>query len=957
MIKSNVSKNMFLVIITALLTMFFGFGPVHASSGGKITGLVVDDATGELMAGVNVELVGKAMGAASDVDGVYYILNVPPGEYDVRATMMGYKSMTKTGVEVSINRTTQLNFRMETMVMELEEAVVVVAERPLVERDETSTRHFVAASEIVSRPTTELTQVLSTLPGIDVGEGGELLVRLGTLDQVSFLIDGIRARNPLDFEPYTNVNLTAIQELEIITGGFNAEYGEAQSGVFNIVTKEGSDQIDGYVEFRWTPPGIPHWGTAFYDYNTTRFWENSHSRHLQWWIDNPDQWVDPLGVPGNDPASEWTPEEAYADYMNTHQPLNDYTNQSGYQTEVSLGGPLIIDGLHFFASAKYRDMPPVTGNTFRDRGTWFDASLKLTYSLSPTMKLMLFGVYGKENTIAGMEYMNSFWVNSYGLKSKYAYYDYPGYPDYRIDGQTIQFSHNFSGNTFYQLSFNRFSRYRSQWTFPGDDDGWETGVPDRDNVRARDEFGNPIPEGYSNVIGLHTDGYYYRNRDTNIDLTLSGDLTSQLNKSLLLKTGFDFTYYSLDRYQEAKAFNAIEEDVYNPYEGNIYAQAKMEFESLIMNLGLRYDFYNNNDVIYLDPFDPYDTYGSAVEGRERNPKTEPTPTEGQLSPRLGISHPISANTVLHFSYGHFFQRSNFGDYGEGYDVTGLLNNYQLGYGTDAPVPYNLGNRNLTPRKTVAYEVGLEHNFGDLILDVTGFYKDITKTVRSVTVFTYSGARYLTAGNGDYGDAKGVEIQLRKPYSNYWTGYFNYTWSTGISGRSGDPDIVAPPESNIQVGRIYDVGDAIQYVPSRLKFGITIKTPLRQSDQNYLIDGWELGFDYQIYYPHPQISSHVISEGGKQYMRNADKNARLRLRKEFLVAGLRPSVFVEIRNAFSNTHPNLDLVETAAPEDRAKFINSRFLTFPETQTDGSPFPDVIKYRNLPRRIYFGVSVTF
>jgi hypothetical protein len=103
----------------------------------------------------------------------------------------------------------------------------------------------------------------------------------------------MRASNPLNYDPYTNINLSSIQELEIITGGFNAEYGQAQSGVFNIVTKEGTQNFSSYSEFRFTPPRVPHWGTPLYDYSTDRYWENTHARHLQWWIDNPDQWINP----------------------------------------------------------------------------------------------------------------------------------------------------------------------------------------------------------------------------------------------------------------------------------------------------------------------------------------------------------------------------------------------------------------------------------------------------------------------------------------------------------------------------------------------------------------------------------------------------------------------------------------------------------------------------------------
>ncbi|MEO8398783.1 MAG: TonB-dependent receptor, partial [Ignavibacteriaceae bacterium] len=365
--KKNFMKvftKKYLKFCTSLAVIIFFSSNIFAA-GGKISGKVKDSSTGEALPGVNIQVVDLNTGAASDIEGDYFILNISPGTYSVKASIIGYKTITKIGVEVSINHTTNIDFEMEETVLQIGEDVVVVAERPLVERDQTSTRHFVSSEEIATRPASQLNQILTTLPGIDANAQGELTVRRGSLDQVAFLIDGMRASNPLNYEPYTNINLSSIQELEIITGGFNAEYGQAQSGVFNIVTKDGSNKLTVYTEGRWTPPRKPHWGTAFYDYSTTRYWENTHARHLQWWIDNPNQWVDPNGISGSDPNSIWTPEQAYSNYLSTHQPLNDYTNESAYQGELAIGGPIILNDLFFFISGKYRQMPPVTGNSFR----------------------------------------------------------------------------------------------------------------------------------------------------------------------------------------------------------------------------------------------------------------------------------------------------------------------------------------------------------------------------------------------------------------------------------------------------------------------------------------------------------------------------------------------------------------------------------------------------------------
>ena len=874
----ELKSKKYLIIFSAVLLTFSA--PLSFASGGKIAGKITDAATGQPLPGANVLIESLSAGAAADIDGDYFIIDVPPGTYSVKASMVGYKSVIKTEVNIDINHTTPLDFALSETVLQVNQDVVVIAQRPLIQKDKTSTRHYVTAKEITTQPTTQLTQILQTLPGIDKDANGQLTVRQGTLDQVAFLIDGMRADNPLNNTPYTTINLSSVQELEIITGGFNAEYGQAQSGVFNIVTKDGTNNYQGSVEFRWIPPGLKHWGTGYFDYSTSTYWENSNARHLQWWIDHPDQWIDQNGIQGNDPKVGWTPQQAYNYYMQTHQPLTNATKENGYQFEGSFGGPTGINDLFFFITGRYISTPPVAENSFRNRGTWFDGTAKLNYNIATNYKLMFSAFYNIANTDDGMESLNSDWLSAYGIKNKYAYYDFAGYPESHTDGETLQFTHVLSANTFYQIQLSRIFDYQGQGTFPGDTSGWDIGAPQYDYIRAVDSLGVPIPGGYNNLVGLHTTGYYYRGHDENQRLTLSGDLISQVNKFWQIKGGTGFSYYTLKRYQESKAFNAIEDETYRPFEGYAYFQNKLEFEGLIMNLGLRYDFYNPNDYVYLDPFDPLNIYSASLTNTVPDPKEKKTATYGQFSPRIGISHPISENTVLHFSYGHFFQRANFGDYGEGYDVTGILNTYLNKSSGGYPAPFNLGNRLLQPRKTVEYEIGIQHNIEGMVIDITAFYKDITNTVRTVTVYTLGGGRYLTDGNGDYGDAKGIEISVRKPLTDYWGCYLNYTWSTGITGRSGAPDVIAAPGSDIQIGVPQDIGDVLDFIPSKLKYGFTLASP---SDFPFLwgiLANMQFSLDDQIYYPNNNIGDDVFSEAGKLYVRSAYKNVDLRIRKEF-----------------------------------------------------------------------------
>jgi len=159
---------------------------------GKISGKICDTKTGDPLPGANIMIIGTSLGTSSDLEGDYFIANLPTGLYSVKATMMGYGAVTFTNVQVRPNRTTEVNFNLEETVIEGEE-IVVMAERPLIEKDNTSSIVILGRREIVAQPTTELNQVLTTLPSINV-ENGELKFRGGTMDQVAFLIDGTRAR-------------------------------------------------------------------------------------------------------------------------------------------------------------------------------------------------------------------------------------------------------------------------------------------------------------------------------------------------------------------------------------------------------------------------------------------------------------------------------------------------------------------------------------------------------------------------------------------------------------------------------------------------------------------------------------------------------------------------------------------------------------------------------------------
>ncbi len=245
--------NKIIVFSALAFTMFFSSTQLFAGSTGKISGTVFDGLLNEPLVGVNViikELTGY--GAATDLDGKYVILNVPPGTYTVKFSMIGFKTVEISEVRVFIDRIIKVDTELEEESYE-GEVVLVVATREAVEMDRTNTAAYVNSEEIEALPVTNLTEVIQLQSGVVKGADGALHIRGGRSREVAYMVDGIPVTNTFSQGGGSNVDVETdmVSELQVITGTFNAEYGSAQSGVINIVTKVPTGaKIDGNVEVR-----------------------------------------------------------------------------------------------------------------------------------------------------------------------------------------------------------------------------------------------------------------------------------------------------------------------------------------------------------------------------------------------------------------------------------------------------------------------------------------------------------------------------------------------------------------------------------------------------------------------------------------------------------------------------------------------------------------------------------
>jgi len=231
----------------AVLVLLIFVSPLWAGTTGKVAGVVRDAQTGEALIGANVIIKGTNLGAATDLEGRYFILNVPPGTYTVTASSVGYTTVTYENVKVSVDLTTTLNFSLEQIAVQLKEEVISVAERPLVRKDVTSVEARVDADVIKNLPIQEVSEILSLQAGVTLGRGGEIHIRGGRASEVAYWVDGKSVSDLYDGSLSIPVESNAVQELQVVSGTFNAEYGNAMSGIVNIVTKDGGRNYAGNI--------------------------------------------------------------------------------------------------------------------------------------------------------------------------------------------------------------------------------------------------------------------------------------------------------------------------------------------------------------------------------------------------------------------------------------------------------------------------------------------------------------------------------------------------------------------------------------------------------------------------------------------------------------------------------------------------------------------------------------
>lgn len=798
-------------LLLTILTTFFASQLLAAGTTGKISGTVIDSKTKEPLIGVSVVLVGTNIGASTDVEGYYAILNVPPGTYTVKATYIGYSPRTITNVRINIDQTTNIDITLSEEAI-LAGEVIVVAQQPIVQKDVSSSRVNLNVEEIKNLPVVNVQSVIGLQAGILTGSTGPV-IRGGGTDQTAFVVNGMTLRDERDNTPYTGISFTSIKEIQIQTGGFNAEFGNIRSGLVNVVTKEGDKQKYSFsLLSRYKGAARKQFGDAVNSPNS--YWIRPYIDDAVAWTgtdngtwDNYTKsqyqpfrgWnkVSQQLIADNDPTNDLTPEAAQRLFLWQHRKQMDIVNPD-YDMDLSFSGPVpfvsqSLGDLTFIVSYRSTQemyLIPLATDGYRD----YNFQFKLASDLKSGMKLSVEAISGKQWGTTSSRSGNAGIFRSAGdisgeldnrsgasyLDSRVYATDYWDPTQKFISGFGVKFTQVLNSSTYYDVTLNQFgTRY-------------DTNPGNLRNTTKSNQFGDlffdEAPFGYysgtSSGIGSSMNmGLGFSNsRDSSKVSTWSAkiDFVSQLDKFNNLKAGLEFIYtdnnvnYALIE-PALPSSNTQSKWHTFPMRGSFYVQDKLEFEGMIANLGLRFEYSNpNGDWYVID--NPYSKAlsGALSSGIDTLLAKAAVKPYFDVSPRLGIAFPISVDSKLYFNYGHF--RS----------MPIPENLYLLRRSTVTQAVTRLANPSNPLPKTIAYELGYEHNlFDEYLVRVAGYYKDISSQPRLVTYTSRDNSvSYSIPEPDSYEDIRGFEATITKNRGDWVRGFINYTYQVSTSGNFG-----------------------------------------------------------------------------------------------------------------------------------------------------------------------------
>lgn len=724
-----------------LLALFLLPTFIYASTTGKLSGIVLDKSSNDPLVGVNVTLEGTTLGASTDLDGYYVILNVPAGIYTVNFSYIGYQTLAYENIRVVPDITKRLDVSMEETSLELGEVVTVVAERPFFEVGATQTVRVLESDEIQRSPIKGIEKIVAINAGVVMadGSGGDISnptinVRGGRGNETLIVVDGIPYNDQVLGGAVGTIPDAAIEQVSSQLGGFSAKYGNVQSGIVNIVTKGGQSHYFGSLE------GVTSNSLDAYNYN---------------------QATGTLGGP------LW-PGLKNFDFFAS----GEYIKTDDWQPRSS--------GLKIpSAGIDQKKLPNNDGDVLRYVGKLNGqfGQLKATFSLNGSLN-------------DRREYIHTYAKNNSEHNRKV---------EEDVLASSLKLSQVFSETAFLDVVV----RYRNQKYQRGDGVWYDDLFAYGDSIRNQNELGVTLP-GDGRQVLRDENGVFYKNGRVVPDFrkyrieTYGGDLnfTKQLKNHFMeiggtleqskvryfvmnpiylmqdvanrtyderfyFSTGFNYGYDIFGDENNSTSFRSVygldgtltkrieESGPKEPITGAAYFQDKIEFADFILNVGARFDYF---DPKFKRIKNIHKVLGD--DGILTEDDFEDAPTEQYVSPRVGFAYPVTERTVFHAQYGVFRQFPRFFDLYDSWINLIQLENFD-GQGQ------NLGH--LNAEETTQYEFGFQQQVGNVAsLDITAFYKNV-KGLTNVEKLTFQYGQttktVIGATNSDFGTVKGLAFQF------------------------------------------------------------------------------------------------------------------------------------------------------------------------------------------------------
>lgn len=787
-----------------------------AGTTGKLAGRVTAKESGEPLIGANVMIEGSVLGAATDLDGNFYILQIPPGTYSIRFSMIGYQSLVINDVRMMVDLTTKANGALSESAVGLEE-VVVQAERAMIQTDVTYSQANISSEEVDMLPVEEFEDVLALQAGV-VMTGGEIHVRGGRGGEISYMIDGISVTDPYNSGLAVEIENNAIQELQFISGTFNAEYGQAMSGIVNIVTKDG-DYSDYSGNFSKSFGGYNSGNTDIFS-QIDRIDFNNIS-DIKGNVEGPI-------IPGKlsfFASGRFKRENGYLYGQRIFHPnsfvWSEVENIWKIDSLVGLGNGDILSETDTLKpvldSLRAADAFDWVAMDWHEQVT---GQAKFSWRMTPYIKISYNRMYSDTKS---QDYSHEYRWNPDGRSNSF---------NTRI-GDLIRADWSISQSTFANVMYSRTeNHYRSHLST--DPEFWEQ-IEENWDDKYFSTFDSVLyyvdPDiflystGNNFYVGGQSMGVYSRKSIVN---TLKAEITNQINKEHQLKIGIESrktnitlsdlqVHYSSNTNYQPRYFapmrtpnnNSFGPNGRTPVELSGYFQDKIEQDQMVVNLGVRFDYFDpdwkvlndSEDPNYLSPLKPINTWfdldgdnmisddemidtnrkeeedrlKSNANGeswfRDVDPKT-------QISPRFALAFPITESGYMHFSYGHFFQNPSF-NY--------IYDNPEFEVPAASGISNTMGNADMEPQRTTQYEVGFSQQIGrDIGIEITGYFKDIRNlNATEIKKSFIAGDRYGLFVNKDHANSRGITLALSKRSLENFSGNLDYTYSIS-EGNASDP---------------------------------------------------------------------------------------------------------------------------------------------------------------------------